>query len=75
MSSHTLLKRPRNQFLACYLERDTKRWIFEIKVIKRTMQYIKDRIEFFDDYFPCRKKNCKLEYIKQCLNLFAFDYN
>ena len=30
-------------------------------IIERTMQYmIKDRTECFDDYFPCRKKNCKL---------------
>jgi hypothetical protein len=31
--------------------------------IERTMQYIKDRTECFDDYFPCRKKNCKLKYV------------
>jgi putative transposase len=24
--------------------------------IERTMQFIKDRTECFDDYFPCRKK-------------------
>jgi hypothetical protein len=26
----------------------------------KTMQYIKDRTECFDDYFPCKKKKCKL---------------
>jgi putative transposase len=30
---------------------------FEKSLIGRTMQYIKDRAEGFDDYFPCRKKN------------------
>ena len=24
-------------------------------IIERTIQYIKDRTESFDDYFPCRK--------------------
>jgi putative transposase len=28
-------------------------------IIERTIQYIKDRTEMFDDYFPCRKDNCK----------------
>ena len=27
----------------------------EKSLIERTMQYIKDRTESFDDYFPCRK--------------------
>jgi putative transposase len=28
---------------------------FEKSIIERTIQYIKDRTESFDDYFPCRK--------------------
>ena len=28
---------------------------FKKSIIERTMQYIKDRIENFDDYFPCKK--------------------
>ena len=43
--------------------------------IERAMQYIKDRTECFDDYFPCRKKNCNLNHVKQWLNLFAYHYN
>ena len=44
---------------------------FEKSIIERTMQYIKDRTEGFDDYFPCRKKNkCKLNHIKQWIRLF-----
>ena len=31
---------------------------FEKSLIERTIQYIKDRTESFDDCFPCRRKNC-----------------
>ena len=44
----------------------------EKSLIERTMQYIKDRTEGFDDYFPCRKQNCNLEHVKQWLKLFAY---
>lgn len=47
---------------------------FEKSFVERTIQYIKDRTECFDDYFPCSTKNCKLEYIKNWLWLFA-DYH
>jgi putative transposase len=29
---------------------------YEKSIMERTIQYIKDRTECFDDYFPCRKK-------------------
>ena len=29
---------------------------FEKGVIERAMEYIKDRTEAFDDYYPCRKE-------------------
>ena len=48
---------------------------FEKSIIERTMQYIKDRTEGFDNYFPCRKKKCKFKHVKQWLNLFADFYN
>ncbi len=38
---------------------------FEKSIIERTVQYIKDRTENFDDYFPCKKKRCKLFHIKK----------
>ena len=47
----------------------------EKSLIERTMQYIKDRTEGFDDYFPCRMKNCKLKHVKNWLNLFAYQHN
>jgi putative transposase len=46
----------------------------EKSLIERTMQYIKDRTECFDDYFPCLKENCKLKHTMNWLNLFV-DYH
>jgi len=42
----------------------------EKSLIERKMQYIKDRTECFDDYFPCRK----LKHVRNWLNLFV-DYH
>ena len=47
----------------------------EKSLIERTMQYIKDKTEGFDDYFPCKKKKCKLNHVKQWLNLFIDEHN
>ena len=46
----------------------------EKSLIERKMQYIKDRTECFDDYFPCRIKNCKLKHVINWMNLFV-DYH
>ena len=35
---------------------------YEKSFIERTIQYIKDRTECFDDYFPCKKEKCKLQH-------------
>jgi putative transposase len=48
---------------------------FEKSVIERTMQYIKDRTESFDDYFPCKKNKCKLNHVKQWISLFIYQHN
>ena len=48
---------------------------FEKSIIERTIQYVKDRMEDFDDYFPCKKNKCKLNHIKQWLKLFADKHN
>ena len=47
----------------------------EKSLIERTMQYIKDRTECFDDYFPCRLENCKLKHVKNWMNLFVNYHN
>ena len=44
---------------------------FEKSLIERTMQYIKDRTECFDDYFPCRTIKCKLKHVLNWMNLFV----
>ena len=41
----------------------------------RKIQYIKDRTECFDDYFPCKLKNCKLKHVRNWLNLFIAYHN
>ena len=48
---------------------------FEKSIIERTIQYIKDRTEGFDDYFPCRRKKCKLKHIRNWIKLFISQYN
>ena len=48
---------------------------FEKSIIERIVQYIKDRTtESFNDYIPCKKDKCKLNHIKNWLNLFV-DYH
>ena len=48
---------------------------YEKSIIERTMQYVKDRTECFDDYFPCKNNKCKLNHIKQWLKLFVYAHN
>jgi putative transposase len=47
----------------------------EKSLIERTMQYIKDRTESFDDCFPCKLKNCKLKHVRNWLQLFVDHHN
>jgi putative transposase len=47
---------------------------YEKSMIERTIQYIKDRTESFDDYFPCRKEKCKPQHIRNWFNFFV-DYH
>jgi putative transposase len=44
-------------------------------IIERTIQYIKDRTEGFDDYFPCGKKKYKLKHVINWFNLFIHKHN
>jgi hypothetical protein len=46
--------------------------LIEKSFIARTIQYIIDRNECFDDYFHCRKENdCKLKHDMNWLSLFV----
>ena len=45
-------------------------------IIERTIQYVKDRTESFDDYFPCRsERRCKLEHISNWFKMFIDMHN
>lgn len=48
---------------------------YEKSIIERTVQYIKDGTEYFDDYFPCRKSKCKLQHVQKWLDLFVTHHN
>jgi len=48
---------------------------FEKSIIERTMQYIKDRTECFDDYFPYRTIRCKIKHVINWMNLFVEYHN
>jgi len=48
---------------------------FEKSNIERTIQYLKDRTESFDDYFPCKRKKCKLKHVRKWLKLFVAYHN
>ena len=38
---------------------------------EQTIQYIKNRTEMFDVYFPCQKDNCTFEHVRNWFNLFV----
>jgi len=48
---------------------------YEKSIIERIIQYIKDRTENFDDYFPCNKNKCKLKHVVNWFHLFVDYYN
>jgi putative transposase len=46
-------------------------------VVERTIEYLKDRTEGFDDYYPCIRRTglCNLQHVYQWLILFVFMHN
>ena len=45
-------------------------------IIERTIQYIKDRTESFDDYYPRKKKlDCDLKHVYHWFTLFILLHN
>ena len=52
---------------------------FEKSVIERSMEYVKDRTECFDDYYPCMKEKedfyCSISHVHKWMTLFIFMYN
>jgi len=51
---------------------------FEKSIIERAIEYVKDRTEGFDDYYPCRKSlvvDCNIVHVSQWMTLFIFLHN
>ena len=49
---------------------------YEKSIVERTMEYLKDRTEVFDDYYPCRKAGlCDILHVHKWLTLFVFMHN
>ena len=43
--------------------------------IHEVNQFLKDRIESFDDYYPCIKEECNLIHVNNWIQLFVSMYN
>ena len=43
--------------------------------MERVNQYFKDRIENFDDYYPCRRNECNLFHVYNWIQFFVSMYN
>jgi hypothetical protein len=49
---------------------------FELSIVERTTEYLKDRTEAFDDCYPCMKAGlCSLKRIHKWRYLFDFMYH
>jgi putative transposase len=49
---------------------------YEKSIVERTIEYLKDRTEAFDDYYPCMKAGfCNFRHVHKWLILFVFMYN
>jgi putative transposase len=49
---------------------------YEKSIVERTVEYLKDRTEAFDDYYPCvRAGLCNLRHVYKWLILFIFMHN
>ena len=43
--------------------------------MERFVQFVKDRTEGFDDYFPCRRVRCRLEHVEGWLRYYMLSFN
>ncbi|HSF49771.1 MAG TPA: DDE-type integrase/transposase/recombinase [Nitrososphaeraceae archaeon] len=49
---------------------------FQKSLMERVNQYLKDRIESFDDYYPCMQKDeCNLLHVQNWIQFFVSMYN
>ncbi|MGZ5550733.1 MAG: hypothetical protein ACXW07_08275, partial [Nitrososphaeraceae archaeon] len=47
----------------------------EKSLMERVNQYFKDRIENFDDYYPCIRNECNLFHVYNWIQFFVSMYN
>jgi len=47
----------------------------EKSLMERVNQYFKDRIESFDDYYPCMQNECNLFHVHNSIQFFVSMYN
>jgi transposase-like protein len=48
---------------------------YEKSIVERVVQYLKDRVEGFDDYFPCMKQEYDLSHAYNWVAVFVFLHN
>ena len=48
---------------------------FQKSLMERVNQYLKDRIENFDDYYPCMQDECNLFHVYKWIQFFVSMYN
>jgi putative transposase len=49
---------------------------YKKSIVERTIEYLKDKTEAFDDCYPCMKAgSCDLRHVHKWLILFVFMYN
>ena len=59
-----------------YIEVETLfTFIIRKSLMERVNQYFKDRIENFDDYYPCVKNECNLFHVHNWIQFFVSMYN
>jgi len=49
--------------------------LIEKSLMERVNQFLKDRIESFDDYYPCIKEECNLFHVHNWIQFFVSMYN
>ena len=48
---------------------------YQNSLMERANQYLKDRIESFNDYYPCIKENCNLFHVRNWIQFFVSMYS
>jgi len=46
-----------------------------MNLMERINQIVKDRLECFDDYFPCWRKGCDRVHVHNRIKVFRFIHN